>query len=605
MTMQSRKLWIFTLLIPIFYLWVSFPYFEAYLHIPNRHLLPWDPAIHSKDGMLFFLQLKRLDLISFLYTLISLTFWMPLHPLLLAGVSVFFPFHYDAYVYVNFISIPVGLGWFSYLVLRSSIFANAQKPLLTLGALYLVLRMQNTPIFWTTHLSVMIESLAVGLTCVFALSSLLEEYESDRHFYLRTSMISLSLLLFTKVQYGLFFGAAYVLKHLYLERKILFGKNGVFAQFFRALLKKKIFVGVLIAFLAFGCFALFTFNRFSDRGFGVPDGVWAIGFIFILIATWIVRSKNSQVIEARSSSPDFLKEFCRWILLPFGWYYLMPFRHKIRSLLYNAGTQSTESISQKLTDLFSDTAQYLNLSVQGAFTLIALTLGLGLFLVVRRKIRGSSFFYGVGLLVLFYLPMSLFAGARMARTSITWVVVLGILALVWSAFALIQKRVATWIVCAALAIGCVYEQTHFQIETATSTLQEHNFLHEDHQSIGLALKSFDFSKPGIIYGLGNTMDLATILFDLEILKTHPEYSSVFSKREDRDLVSNDFGRKGNQNPVQVILDRAANPKVGQILLYRSGFQSGILEDLTRKLILAPFNFRVSISNSSFLMLKKP
>ena len=68
------------------------------------------------------------------------------------------------------------------------------------------------------------------------------------------------------------------------------------------------------------------------------------------------------------------------------------------------------------------------------------------------------------------------------------------------------------------------------------------------------------------------MDQAIPLPDLVALRSHPEYSNVLLKRGDRSLVFNDFGKAGNRDPTGIILKRANNPGLKQIVLYPEGFE---------------------------------
>lgn len=589
--------------LPLAYLALTWPYFDSYLEIPNRHLLSWDPALHAKDGIVLYLQLTRFDLVSFLYSLINSSFWMPLHPLLVAITSFFFPFQYDAYVYLNFLALAACLGWASLLCNAAESLNAWKKVLISLGILFFLMRIGNSVWFMGTHIQIMLESLAIGLTIVFALASLLEDMETTKKpRFVKNATIALSLLFFTKVQYGLFFGAAYFLKHIYLERLALFGARGLSVKIFKELAKKKGFIAVLIVFLIFGVFALTAATRLGVEGIGVPDGIWALCFVPLLILTWLAASKNHAISGIRKETPHSIATLTRWIILPFGWFYLLPFRHKIRWLLHNTGNAAAGTPADTLSRMFVDLSRFLDVSLGEAMILPFLLLAMGIAIHRRNPGLRVHVAYSFGLFLLFYLPMTFFAGATMTRLSATWVTLFPVVTLVWFAI-LVQKRSATIVVTILAGILTLHEYAGFNPHETVLDPEKNGFLKPDHQSIGTALREFDFRKGGVIYGLGTTMDAATILFDLEALRHHEEYSSVLLKREDRALVCNDFGRSGNSNPLETILRRADREDTTQILLFKSGFKPDEISALATTLV-ADKGFQTAVEDRNLILLRK-
>jgi hypothetical protein len=280
----------------------------------------------------------------------------------------------------------------------------------------------------------------------------------------------------------------------------------------------------------------------------------------------------------------------------------MPFRHKIRWLLYNANSNTGESFQTKISVLFSDLAAFTGLTLTEGLILTFILASLLLIVFLKNKANRVSVAYSAMLFLFFYLPMSFFAGARMQRLSATWVVLYPVFFLIFSSV-LIKNRTVIITFIAIFLIGSVSELKRIDPSKISLALNQYGFLAPEHQSIDLALKKFDFTQPGVIYGLGKTMDLATIIFDLEILKTHPEYSSVFSKRENREILANDFGKYGNGRYLEVIRERGLAPETKQILLFRSGFSEQELLDLSDYL-QKNCKFDTALANKNFVLFKR-
>lgn len=567
------------------------PYYLEYLQIPNRNLLQWDMALHARDGLALYLQLKRLDLISFLWSMINMSFWMPLHPLLVALVSVFAPFKNEAYVLLNYFVLSGGLGWAFYLVGRSARLSVLQKCAFCAGMLYFTFRIGNSPQFWITHLNVMIESLGVGLTMVFAVASLLETSEADSPLYRRTSIISLSLLCFTKIQYGMFFGAVYILRYLWTDRAFLFGPGGYFLRMWAELRARR----VLLVF----CGLLFV----SGAGLivsrqNVADGISSAVFSVVLAVSFL-RS-------AREEGSAHLRDLYRFLIIPFGWFYFFPVKNKVRHLLYNANTAAVpESWADKFSALPGNlVGDYLAIPVWAAVVLLGSALWVSAWLLWKRREGARSLvLYGWALVLGFYLPMSVASVARIARFSVTWIAAVAAVYFLFVVFSFRSRILlgAATLLCLA---GSFREFRAQPLSKMHQSVAENGFLQPGDKGLQQVLSRFDFSRPGVIYGLGSVMDQSTILFELKILERHPEYSSVFSKREQRDLIANDFGRDKNSDPSAEILRRAESPELKQIVLYPAGFQPQVFAALRTKLSSAPFDFQASFETPDVLFLSR-
>ena len=69
------------------------PVWLSYLEIENRHMLPWDSAVHFMDGVRLYQQICTLDLLSFILQLLNFGFWLPFHPILVAMIQFFIPYN--------------------------------------------------------------------------------------------------------------------------------------------------------------------------------------------------------------------------------------------------------------------------------------------------------------------------------------------------------------------------------------------------------------------------------------------------------------------------------------------------------------------------------
>lgn len=603
MVRHSRLLKAFAILGPaLAYLASNLPLFLAYLDTPNRHLTSWDQTLHIKDGYVFYLQLRQFDLLSFLYSFISLNFWLPLHPLIIAVTSFFTGFAPDVYVALNTVFIATGIGASSYLFFRYH--GNSLSSLILGSGLMLAsIRLNQSPGFLETHLNVMLESLGYGLTLVFGTAFFLELTEkNDQELGLtRAASISLSLLLFTKIQYGLFFAVAYFGYHLWNTRDQTFGAGGYWLRIWNTLRTKRVFLGFLILLNLFGLFALLTRNRYSHKGFGIPDGLWAHAFTVVLIATWIWRSKRDEVKALRNECPNAIGILTRYITLPFGWYYLFPFRNKIRWLLFNSSAPSDTPWTDQILIMPKQLLDFFSLEHAGT---ILILLGTAWILILTlRKDGFKPVFWPALMVALFYLPMTFYAAVHFPRLIITWIaliVALGATALarmVSSKTAGIPLVLALWTLSGALVL---------QVEPrkVTGYLTENAFLKPEHESVAEALKLFDFKQPGIIYGLGQSMDLSVPLYELEVIKQNPQNASLLPLSSKVPIIAHNLGKLGNQNPSEGILKLADDPKIRQILLFKKGFDATTYSSLSARLKNQNPGFSCSRENGHFELLQR-
>ena len=576
--------------------------FLAYLATPNRHLTSWDQSLHIKDGYAFYLQLRQFDLLSFLYSFISLNFWLPLHPLIIAFTSFFTGFAPDVYVALNAIFIAAGIGFSSFWFFKSR--GNPLSALILGSTLMLAsIRLCLSPLFYETHLNVMLESLGYGLTLVFGTAFYLEitakPEEENQH--TRVSAIALSLLLFTKIQYGLFFAVVHYGYHLWTTRDLTFGPGRYWNRIWNTLKTRKVFLGFLVLLNAFGLFALLTRNRFSHKGFGVPDGIWAHGFTVVLIATWIWRSKKEDVKALRTACPPAIATLTRYITLPYGWYYLFPFRNKVRWLLFNSAAPSSTPWFEQVLIMPRQILEFFDLGPTGATIIVLLMLGTVAYTL--RKEGKKPVLWSFLMIGVFYLPMTFFAVAHFPRLIVTWIaliVALGATALarmVSSKTAGITLVLALWALSGILAL-------QVDPRKVTVYLTENAFLKPEHESLAEALKLFDFKQPGIIYGLGQSMDLSVPLYELEVLKHHPQNASLLPLSSKVLIITHNLGKLGNQNPSESILKLAEDPKIRQILLFKKGFDAGTFLRLSNSLQQMNPRFRGVVENEHSQYLKK-
>lgn len=569
-----------------------FPYFLEYLQVPNHDLLEWDMALHARDGVALWLQLQRLDLVSLLWSFINMSFWMPLHPVLLALVSVFAPFSLEAYVLVNYFTLSAGVAWAFYLIGRSGRFNPAQKGVFCLGILYYLFRQGNSLHFWVTHLNIMIESLGVGLTIAFMTSALLETTERESALYRRSSVIALSLLFFTKIQYAMFFAPVWLARHLWMERAYLFGAAGYFARAWMELRRRRVLFAV--------CALLFI----SGTGLVVSrqnpaDGISCAVFAAVLAISF--------VRPARQEATPALRDLYRWVVIPFGWFYFFPVKNKVRHLLFNVQSYtSQETPGEKMTVLIRDLSEhFLTIPLWAGWAIVAFVVVGGMWVHSRRaRMDRIHAPYAIALLAAFYIPMSLAVGVRLARFSATWVAAVAVVALL-TLISMVHRRGALGAIAVAFAVGGFVELRAQDRAAFREYMTTKAFLQPHDRNLREVLDTFDFGEPGVIYGLGSTMDLATILFELRILQRHPEYTSVFSKREERALIANDFGRERNADPAAEILRRARDPSLRQIVLYPTGFERQAFEILLHALKAPPLGFTARFETPEVVFLQRP
>ena len=564
------------------------PFFQEYLKIQNRHLPAWDPALHAKDGLMFYLQALRLDVLSLFYTLINLSFWMPLHPILIAITSVFFPFNLDAYVFLNSIVLSLGLAGASFLFWRSQRPKLLQKTVFSLGSFYSLLRLSNSLAFRQTHYHVMIESLALGLTMMFFTSWMLEDESNEEYlFYSRWTNVFLSLLFFTKIQYGLFFGLAYLTKHLLTHWKELVSEEGCLSALKREWIQKRWLVLISGIFLIASPALAFSGNR--------ADAICFLGFAIVLILSFTPI--------ARKKAPVTLQFFIRFTAIPFGWFYLFPIKNKVRFLLYNSdSTISGEPLLQKLQVLIADFGLFFGMNRYWAtFAILSsFLIAWGIRFIMRVQINWSLRSILLAAL-LFYLPMTFLVSTRQVRFAITWAILfpwIGIFIL----SELSRWKIGAFAISLTLMVGIVQERLKLPPFQAPYEPVATGFLDPKRKTLNFVLENFDFKRPGIIYGLGKNMDQAIPLLELIALRSHPEYSNVLLKREDRALVFNDFGKQGNQDPAGVILKRANNSELKQIVLYPEGFEYLDFKKVSAGLLQQ--GFKAVLQNGEILFLTR-
>jgi hypothetical protein len=585
------------------YLLATFSQYLAYLNIPTRHLTPWDQTLHIKDGYAFYLQLSQGDILSFLYSFISLNFWLPLHPLLVALTTLFTGFSPDAYVALNFLFVGTGLGFSTLIFYQTS--KNAIRTLLFgMTSLALTLLISQSVHFYETHLNVMLESLGYGLTLVFGTSFLLEltgPHPNQKQLEL-SSTLTLSLQLFTKIQYGLFFGATYILFHLWMNRNTLISKDGWLRELLKTLKIRKGFLVFLTVLNLFGVFALVTRNRFSHLGFGVPDGLWAHGFTLVLIASWLWRSKAPDAITIKSKIPESILKIGSIILIPFGWYYLFPLRNKIRWLLYNSGSGEALSMADALSIIPKQICLFFGAPEQFWPLAILIMVGaLGILSITRRS--RLPLIFGLACILALYFPLSVFAIAHFPRF-ITTLLALLIAFLAVSISSIIKNRIANGLLTALVGLYCLNLAGQTNTAVMGEHLKQNIFFQPEYESIELALATFDFKADGLIYGLGQSMDQSVPLYELAVLRANPRNASHLPLDGKRRIITHNLGRSGNENPVPVIGELLKAPAMMQAMLFRKGFQEQPLATLIQNLTNQEYGFKVAKENNHFIFLKR-
>lgn len=585
------------------YLLATFPQYLAYLKTPNRNLTPWDQTLHIKDGYAFYLQLSQGDILSFLYSFISLNFWLPLHPLLVALTTLFTGFSPDAYVVLNFLFLGTGLG-ISTLIFYLTLQSRVSTLLFGVTSVSLTLLISQSIYFYETHLNVMLESLGYGLTLIFGTSFLLEltgSHKNQAQLELSSS-VSLMLLLFTKIQYGLFFAAIYTLFHIWANRDTLTAKVGWPTKLINTLKSRKRFLAFLVLLNLFGVFALVTRNRYSNLGFGMPDGLWAHCFTLVLIATWLWRSKSPETSEIKQMIPGSLMKIASLIMIPFGWYYLFPFRNKIRWLLYNSGSgdllttgEALKIIPKQICLFFGAEEQYWPLP-------IFITIGALTSLALGRK-KPQVLLFGMTCILTFSIPLSLFAIAHFPRF-ITTLIALIIAFLAVSISCAPKKKLTQWAIITTLGLFTIKFGATSKTDPIISHLKENVFLQPGHESVEVALATFDFNADGLIYGLGQSMDQSVPLYEIAVLKANPKNASHLPLDGKRKIITHNLGRSGNENPIRAISELLKAPNMKQAMLFRKGFQEEPFAALIQNLVSPQYGFKVTKENKHFVFLKR-
>lgn len=563
------------------YFFVTLPLFRHIFSMSGLPLLPWDPAIHAKDGYILFQQLSRFDILSFIATILNLSFWMPLHPLLIALTSAFFGFSTAAYILLNSVVMAAGVVYWVYLVLNAH--TPAADPwiernkisLISIGVL-LVGVLTYTNAFLDTHLTIMIESLGAILTLLYVLViGLTQAYPA----YWKHAHVLLLLLFLTKIHYGLFFLIPHLVKMFF---EIPLGLS--FSEFIKLIkieYRKKYLLVLSIILISFGVFAILTHGQYVTKGFGFQDGVWALLFVPLLVITGF--PKKLLNVEYQS--------LIKILIIPFGWYYLLPFRHKLRWLFFNVQEEHL-SLPGRAVVMFQHLGNYLNLPFWVGVTLFVILLGSAIIILLNRQWRSYGAFILIAV-VSQYFFMSYVNGNHGMRFSLMFAVS------VYTALGFISviagRRFST--VLLLMLCGLIFRNV-----SMVTPSQFNPYLDGHHQSSQQVAEWFDFSKPGIIYGLGKTMDQATIFYDDLIAQKHPEYSSVFLKREDKKTIANDFGRKGNSQPTQEILRRVNEHDVRQIVLFKSGVESEDIAKIREGIKLAGYEELVAFDQPEVIAL---
>lgn len=550
---------LFPIFIGVATLFIFWPLWQGYLMTENRQWPTWDPGSHYNDGLMLFLQLRELDVLSFLYQIIHFAFWLPTHPLLVCLSQVFSWGQMESAVFLNFILMALAGFGILEIVRRQT---QGEWGVMIVGSLlYLAVMLslqQSTP--WVFDMNrVMLEPLCFGLTLIALLLWSLGEF--------KWGSVALFALLMTKIHYGLYLVPAFLFTSQSgtISLKLL--------QDTKASLKSKVGVVFLILF-GLGCLLIIwrvihgpwegewlgqhiSFNRYHNA-------LWFVLFVAQVFVLKIVR-KNWSIIRSQSLAFALLLQYA---LIPFSLYYLIPGEHKVKAFIENASyVPSGQQLSfvDKYTHFFRLVAsEYLGFDLV-SLLLICTIVGFGLSWRSRRlKFKSFTPFLAA---VTFMILMGRVALFREARFGVSLAAILVSLPLLLLIEGLRGRK--TFQIAVGLLLVCflgwksVSWVRPLEVAQKTSSVYLATNTHEWSQ----ALERMDFSQPTIVWGMG--LDHLVPKVVTEFLVRVPHLSSYVNRPH---YYINDLGYKGMRAPEDFIQQHWMDGRVKQLLLYQPGLE---------------------------------
>jgi MFS family permease len=507
--------------IPVTFAWIFHPHWSAYLSTPNREWLPWDPAAHWLDGLKLFEYLRQGDVVNATAQTLSYSWWLPLHPLLVAALSAVAPYEVEWIVAANYVLVALAFVVSAVWIGRHG--EGFSQAAILPAVIVLLLALASSRQFVQDLNQVMLEALCLALTLCFAVASTLARSVpgQTRWFHHRNAAICLLLLLMTKVHYGLFFLLLWMGEALRTAMRSREGRRNLCCAL--ASLPRKPYVRVLLAVALVPASAIVARSIYgpirlelgglfvSMTGYGNPLSLALVPLL--VIWTFETLARTGALRRVVTADARLLNQI---VLLPFAWYYLLPFRSKLGGFLsqlqYQNDARSFTFWEQAMYYPSTVLAEYFG----GLGWLVAGVAVAGLLFSTRSPLCW------IGLLALsFYLPMSFLNHNKEPRFAVTLVGIAAAAMLVASGRLHVQRwgRVVPPM---ALAIALVIRSpldTH-DLEALTAE----RYLPIGYKSIDEVAAAYVPGRGGLVAGLG--MDAGGPLLTLKLFRKDPALLKV-------------------------------------------------------------------------------
>ncbi len=550
----------------------------AYLSLEGRGILQWDAAMHFRDGFLLYQQLMQGDLVSFVVQIFKFSYWLPLHPLLVAAGNFLAPFNFDVPVLLNFVFLMVAsllsAESLSRAFRHTSLGSRLGTHLYFLGITWLLVIRGELGAYLGV---LMLEMLSYALTLLL-LATLVEAcFLGTAAPFKRASQLLLGLFL-TKVNYGIYGSLPFAVVFLARSGVLSFHAwkkwRGNVGPLVREILSSRSFRGTLLLYL--GLTGALLVRGLKKGSWGpLHDWVWLQ--LFAPLVFWTFFRGKERVF---SLCGEHWRSVSQWLVLPFGWLYLFPIRHKVATF-FELSAHMGEPIP------FLKRAGVLVQGLSSEFFRVPVGVSAGIFLALmlglgwhawrsgKEPMKSAAFLGLFAFLGGFYGLMSFFSHRHESRVLFPWlagwvlsVAVLGLRGRVSSGEEARVRglRSAGKTLGLGTAVGLLaLSVTALELPTLSTRLRQGWMAHSllgDYQQIERFRQVYRFDQPGLIHGLG--MDAVAPMIDLWCRRAFPEMSSYLRKPEDRPCFPSDFGVAGNPDPVGFVAKKIQEPRYHQV-----------------------------------------